>query len=102
MGREKKIEIPGGASPDIPDSVIQTPEPQPVVFSVSTATKEQILEHFSGYRDAEGENIILDADFSDLVELALKPQRIEAADPAVADNKAPHRAPVLTDKGWVV
>ncbi|HAF1610251.1 TPA: hypothetical protein G8M64_004604 [Salmonella enterica] len=99
MARKNDVEMPGGESPDSTGDALQTAEPQQVTFSVSRATKEQILEHFSGYQDAEGESIILDADFSLLVELALKPQRTEI--PA-ADGKAPHRAPVLTDKGWVV
>lgn len=97
MARKNDVEIPGGESPDSTGDA-QTPE----TFSVSTATKEQLLERFSGYQDAEGESIILDADFSALVELALKPQRIEIPAPAVTDGKAPHRTPVLTDKGWVV
>ncbi|EJO2705742.1 hypothetical protein NRE95_001188 [Salmonella enterica] len=104
MARNNSVEVPGGESPtdNIDTSDVQTAEAQPVTFSVATATKEQMLEHFSGYQNSDGESIILNADFSSLVELALKPQRIELTAPAVADGKAAYNAPVLTDKGWVV
>ncbi|EOV0283813.1 hypothetical protein ACOIP5_002749 [Salmonella enterica] len=101
MARNNNVEMPGGDSPDNTGDALQTAEQQTSAFSVTTATKEQILERFSGYQDAEGESIILDADFSSLVELALRPQRVEIPAP-VTDGKVPHRAPVLTDKGWVV
>ncbi|ECT1020799.1 hypothetical protein DPO11_11890 [Salmonella enterica] len=99
MARRKAIEVPGGESPDIAGEVSQT-ELQPA-FSVTTATREQILEHFSGYQDPEGDSIIMCADFASLVDMALKPQRIEIPAPAT-DGKAPHRTPVLTEQGWVV
>lgn len=105
MTRKKSVEVPGGESPadNIDESDVQAVDPQPVTeFSVATATKEQMLEHFSGYQNSDGESIILNADFSSLVELALKPQHIEIPAPAVADGKAAYSAPVLTDKGWVV
>ncbi|ECF1923107.1 hypothetical protein E1L25_14145 [Salmonella enterica subsp. enterica serovar Newport] len=102
MARSNNVEMPGGESPDSTGDALQTAEPQQVTFSVTTATREQILEHFSHYQDAEGESVILDADFSMLVDMALKPQRVEIPLPAATDGKAPHRAPVLTDKGWVV
>lgn len=102
MARKKNIEMPGGEASDNAGDTLQKAEQQTVTFSVTTATKEQILEHFSHYQDAEGESVILDADFSMLVDMALKPQRVEIPLPAASDGKVPHRAPVLTDKGWVV
>ncbi|EGT7582585.1 hypothetical protein JE599_001904 [Salmonella enterica] len=102
MARNNNVEVPGGDPQDIAGDVVQTAEPQPVTFSVSTATKEQILEYFSRYQDDGGESIVLDADFSVLVDMALKPQRVEIPLPAASDGKVPHRAPVLTDKGWIV
>lgn len=101
MARKKTIEVPGGESPDTAGDALQTAEPQQVTFSVAGATREQILEHFSGYQDPEGDSIILDADFASLVELALKPRSIEIPAPVI-DGKAPHSTPVLTDKGWIV
>ncbi|ECA4811374.1 hypothetical protein ELP00_14685 [Salmonella enterica subsp. enterica serovar Kiambu] len=104
MARNNSVEVPGGESPadNIDESDVQAVDPQSVTFSVATATKEQMLEHFSGYQNSDGESIILNADFSSLVELALKPQHIEIPAPAVTDGKAAYSAPVLTDKGWVV
>ncbi|HGB3909051.1 TPA: hypothetical protein ACIVLM_000313 [Salmonella enterica subsp. enterica serovar Birkenhead] len=102
MARKKTIEVPGGDSPDITGDALQTAETQPVTFSVSTATKEQILDYFSRYKDSDGDSLILDADFSALVDMALKPQHVDIPLPAATDGKMPHRAPVLTEKGWVV
>lgn len=101
MARSNNVEMPGGESPDSTGDELQTAEPQQVTFSVASATIEQILERFSGYQDPEGDSIIMDADFVSLAELALKHRSIEIPAPAI-DGKAPHRAPVLTDKGWVV
>ncbi|EAQ6129183.1 hypothetical protein AXA88_08965 [Salmonella enterica] len=105
MARNNNVEVPGGDSPDITGDALQTtePQPQPVTFSVSTATKEQILEYFSRYKDDGGESIVLDADFSTLVDMALNPLHVvDIPQPAVTDGKTTYRNPVLTDKGWIV
>lgn len=105
MARNNNVEVPGGDSPDIAGDVLPTAEPQsqPVTFSVSTATKEQILEYFSRYKDTDGDSIVLDADFSALVDMALNPLHVvDIPQPAVTDGKTTYRNPVLTDKGWIV
>ncbi|EBJ6950724.1 hypothetical protein DYJ22_09175 [Salmonella enterica] len=103
MARNNNVEVPGGDSPDITGDALQMAETQPAVFSVTTATKEQILEYFSRYKDADGDSIVLDADFSALVDMALNPLHVvDIPQPAVTDGKAPYRSPVLTEKGWVV
>ncbi|EBQ4755620.1 hypothetical protein LE36_19235 [Salmonella enterica subsp. diarizonae] len=105
MARNNAIETPGGEATANTATANTDSSSESVAksFDISTATKEQMLEYFSGYRDESGESIVLDNAFDSLVDMALNPLHVvDTSQPTLTDGKAPHRTPVLTEQGWVV
>ncbi|EKD1794910.1 hypothetical protein OQ647_001269 [Salmonella enterica] len=103
MARNNNIETPGAESEspvtteNTVDNSVVTDKP----FSVASADREQIFEHFSGYKSDNGESIVLNADFSSLVDLALNPPHVIDTT-VITKTRDGYSTPVLTEKGWVV